>query len=180
MISRQAAKAQRVSSRSLILEAVDQACDPVLHPRRAEIEQEAHPEIRESEIRQGLLLVDRRAPLNGLELDENAALHNEVGAKPRLDAQVLVHHVDRDLPRNAEAPAPELECEHDFVDRLEQPRTERLVNTHRRVDHDARDAVLRELRVAALGVLAPLREIFMFGLRLAPTHPTQTSRVSSN
>src|SRR3954463_10930133 len=59
-------------------QVVDDARDALLHRAGTEVEQEADSEIREPEVGEELLGMDRCRPLRGLQLDDDAAFHQQV------------------------------------------------------------------------------------------------------
>ena len=81
----------------LVLETVDQTCDPIANELSAEVDQQTEAHVSQSQIGQNLLLVDPLSLLDGLDLDDDLLLDHEVGFEGFVEADVIIPDRNRDL-----------------------------------------------------------------------------------
>jgi hypothetical protein len=125
--------------------------DAFLEHRRAEIDQQADPQIQKPQIRQQLFCVNGRGPLDRLDLHGHLPSHQQIGPESILEHKTFVFKRHRPLPLDNEPLAREVARQNDFVDRLEKAWAEFRVEFESRIDNRAGDIV--ERRLPALRVL---------------------------
>ena len=67
------AKTQSRKEEMLLRKLVDKACDAILDEMRTEVHEKPEAQISQTDVAQNLLLMDRQAPLDRLELDDDKA-----------------------------------------------------------------------------------------------------------
>lgn len=78
-------------------------------------------QVHQSKIGEDLLAVDRRRPLDRLELDQQRALDQKVGSKALVKADALQPDPNRRLPLNPQASPGKVAGKHSLVDGFEKP-----------------------------------------------------------
>src|SRR5207249_3252523 len=108
----------------------------------SEVENQADTFVRQSEIRQKLLLVNRGGLLAGLELQDDKALDDHVGAEAEFEANAFPDHGNRYLAVDAQ-PALRQFMGHDgAVNGFEKTGAESAVDVDGGVDDLAGDVVV--------------------------------------
>src|SRR5690349_6108063 len=96
----------------------------------------------------------RHQALYYLELQHNAALHQEIDAKSLLDLDAFIHEADGNLALHAQTASLEHHRQRKLVDRLEEITPEVAMQLHSRIDHDACDLVDFHETLRALDVVS--------------------------
>src|SRR5262249_477445 len=107
----------------------DDAANAVLEHSRMEVDQQPDRSRRELQVRNELHLMNREKSIEGLDLHDDAAFHEEVETVSAVQPYVAVDERDRFLTLDIQAAVLEVEREASFIRRLEQARSERSMNT---------------------------------------------------
>lgn len=86
----------------------------------------------------------RCKPLDGFQLDDDPSFDQKVGAKSLVERDSVIHEADESLPFDEKTTTLERTGKQHLVDRLEKPRPQVTMNSHRRIDDRAGDLI--ELR----------------------------------
>lgn len=119
----------------------------------AEVEQQPQSQIQELQVSQHLLDVNRRNSIHRLQLDNQAVSYEEINTQAVLEVHAIELERQRALPPDSQASLLEFPLHHSLVDRFQQPRPERSMQSESDI-HDNGGATLGlEIR----HILAPLR-----------------------
>ena len=108
----------------LRLRAVKDSGDAVLYQHDVEIHQEADLLVGQTKVGEKLLLVDRCDCLDGLDLDDDFIVDDQVGIETRLNGNSVVNDGDRVLTNEGQALLFQFARECRFVYRFPKPRPE--------------------------------------------------------
>jgi len=111
------------------------------HGSSTEVQEQADPQIQQTQIREKLLRVNVCELLYRLHLDDNAAIDEEIGAESVLELHVIINDTHRQLALYTETPPLEGGREHEHVHRLEQAWAELAMDRDRRCYHSFCDVV---------------------------------------
>lgn len=103
----------------LFFQAINNARDAVFDQRHVKVDEQAQPLVREAEIGQKLLLVNRSENLDGFHFYDHFVLDDQVGPKSGVDADGRVDHWNRLLAHRAKTPAAQFIGQDRVVNRFE-------------------------------------------------------------
>ena len=92
------------------------------------------PRTGEPQVRQYLCRVNGQQPFNALDLDNHAAVHEQIQSEPALHADSFEHDGDGNFCLQLKTTLPEFVCHTRLVHALHQPRTETAMHFNRGPD----------------------------------------------
>ena len=95
----------------------------------------------EFQVRQELRFVNREESFDGLQLHNQAAIHDEVEPQARIQADIVVGHRQHDLSFHLQASFGQLVYETNLVDALQEARPQSMVDCIGRVHHLTSDLI---------------------------------------
>jgi hypothetical protein len=112
--------------------SVRRATDSLFQQRFSEIDEETEPEIEQTDVGEDLFAFDGGQPFDGLELDEKAAVDDEVSAESFVES----HLIKADWRRLHPIPPPvQFTPQDNFIYGFQNPRGQFHVNLHGSIHH---------------------------------------------
>src|SRR5579863_6344868 len=128
---------------SIFLQAVDRPDDALLHQRRPEVEDVSEFHAGEPQVGLNLLAVRPAEHLNGLQLDDDLAGHEQIGAKGLVEGDAFVKNRNGNLALDGQSALLQFIVHHDLIDRFEQPRPQLAMDLDRGPNQDGADFIFR-------------------------------------
>jgi len=120
--------------RDIFASIVDYPLEAVAEQVRAEVHEQAQRLIHQSQVGEQLLRMNGNEPLNGFDLDDKAAFHDEIRSKRVPNESATICDRNGFLRFDTESTLDQARREKGFVGRLEQARADIVMNLKAAVD----------------------------------------------
>jgi hypothetical protein len=115
--------------------AADEPFDAVLQAWHMEVDQQPRPISAQLQVREELSLMDRQQLRHRFQLDDHDVIDDEVCPVAELDLHAVVRDREKHLNMDAKPALPELVRKTGFVRALQQPWSDRGMNSYGGIDH---------------------------------------------